>query len=100
LDDPNFTPSPSDPSTTTSIIVHPSFPPWHAPQPTPTGGWTTSTIIADPTPGGPGAPEAPGSDGPSTTSTTIDDPGFTGAASALNAPLYAIAGVFAGAVML
>ncbi|KAL2800764.1 hypothetical protein BJX66DRAFT_99298 [Aspergillus keveii] len=100
LGDPTFTPSPSAPSTTTSIIVHPSFPPWHAPQPTPTGGWTTSTIIADPTPGAPGAPEAPGSGGPSTTSTTIADPGFTGAAFALNAPLYAVAGVLAGAVML
>ncbi|KAL2815515.1 hypothetical protein BJX63DRAFT_430750 [Aspergillus granulosus] len=78
--DPTFTPPPSDPATSTSIIIHPSFP-----LPTPTSQWTTTTIITDPTPGTPGAP---GSEGPSATSTTIPDPGFTGAASALNAPFY------------
>ncbi|KAL2838771.1 hypothetical protein BJX68DRAFT_272450 [Aspergillus pseudodeflectus] len=92
--DPTLTPCPSDPSTN---IQHcsPSFPPWHTPRPIQTGGWTTSTIIADPTPGSSGAPSAPEFNGPRTTSTTIADPGFTGAPSALNAPLYAVAGVLA-----
>ncbi|KAL4879643.1 hypothetical protein BJY04DRAFT_219982 [Aspergillus karnatakaensis] len=101
-----------DPSVTSSIIADPStafddpvitpssipYPPpphgWPINTPGRPGGWTTSTVTADPTP----VPEGPG--GEEGSPTNPEDPQFTGGAATLDVPVYVVAGILAGAAIL
>ncbi|KAL4870744.1 hypothetical protein BDV12DRAFT_194948 [Aspergillus spectabilis] len=87
-----------DPSILSTIIADPTWGPGPSSTSshTPGGSWTTSIIIADPTP----APGAPGSGDEPDSPTNPVDPQFTGAASSLDIPLYAIAGILAGVAMI